>query len=95
MRITYIKKNTNGRSIRITKVDELKNSRRVSNSRIVPAIAPVFCLCSLGVRVNILSNNLREISRSARLEAVSINRALKLLMRKSNPSAITTPILGQ
>ena len=61
-----MKKNTNGKSIKITSVEELKNSRNVSNSRIVPAIAPVFCLCSFGVRVSILPNNLREISRSAR-----------------------------
>ena len=57
-------------------------------------MAPVFCLCSTGVSVNILSNNLREISRSALFEAVSINLALRLLIKKSKPSAITTPILN-
>ena len=88
-----MKKSTNGKSINITNVEELKNSRKVSNSRIVPAIAPVFCLCSVGVSVSILSNNLLEISRSARFDAVSTKLALKLLIRKSNPKAITTPML--
>ena len=89
-----MKKNTNGRSIRMTSVEELKNSRRVSNSRIVPAMAPVFCLCSEGVSVRILSNRRREISRSARLLAVSMKRARRLLIRKSNPRAMTTPMLS-
>ena len=88
-----MKKNTKGKSIKTTKVDELKNSRSVSNSRMVPAMAPVFCLCSLGVKVRILSNKRLEISRSAFFEAVSINLARKLLIRKSNPRAIITPIL--
>ena len=91
--ITYMKKNTKGRSISITKVDELKNSRRDSNSLIVPAIAPVFWRCSTGVKVSILSKRRREISRSARLLATSINFALKLLIKKSKASAII-PILN-
>ena len=89
----YMKKNTNGRSIKITRVDELKNSRRVSNSLTVPAIAPVFRRCSEGVRVSILLNNFRDISKSARLEATSMNLALRLFIKKSKPSAIITPIL--
>ena len=78
----------------MTNVDELKNSLKVSNSRIVPAIAPVFWRCSAGVRVRILSKSLRDISKSARLLATSMNRARKLLIKKSKPNAITTPILN-
>ena len=43
--------------------------------------------------MRILSNKRLEISRSAFFEAVSINLARKLLIRKSNPRAIITPIL--
>ena len=70
-----MKKNTNGRSIKITRVEELKNSRNVSNSRTVPAIAPVFCRCSSGDNRNIRSNKRREITKSALFEATSINLA--------------------
>ena len=40
------------------------------------------------------SNNRREISISALFDAVSINLALRLFIKKSNPKAITTPTLN-
>ena len=48
-------------------MDELKNSRRVSNSRMVPAMAPVFCLCSAGAYGFVMASNYNSRGRAAEI----------------------------
>ena len=92
--ITHMKKKMKGRSTMATNVAEVKNSLSVSNSRTMLAIAPDFCRRLSSFIDRILSKIRRDMRASARFPALSTNCALSVLMMKSNPSAIRTPMVS-
>ena len=76
----------------MTKVEELKNSRNVSEIHgLCQPLRQFFVAAQLEKAEVSFQTNLLDISRSARFEAVSTKLARMLNNRKSNPKAIANP----
>ena len=88
------KKMMNGMSTIATSVAEVKKSRRLSNSRSMLAKAPDEPLRSRICMLRSWSKIKRPISTSARLPALSMKVARRVLIRKSKPSAMATPTVS-
>ena len=88
------KRKIKGKSTTATKVADVKKSLRLSNSLTVLAKAPdLSFLVAKFMVINWLKIN-RDILASALFPALSMKLALNILIKKSKPKAISTPIVS-